>query len=366
MLNPIITKDLSYEDYNRYARQLIIKEINIIGQKRLKKAKVICIGLGGLNSPASLYLAACGIGTLGIIDNDKIETSNLQRQIIYTNNNIKKAKAKAAFNTLKCLNPLITINSYNYHLSKKNIKEILLHYDIIIDGTDNFSTRYLISQYCYSLHKIHIYGSIEKFIGQISIFNYQNGPHYYNLYNKISNIKINNCNESGIINTLAGIIGTLQATEAIKIITGIGSILNGHLTVFNILQCSLDKIKIKQSKIKEQVILKPYKKNVKQYISINYLKENDQQSYQLIDVRTSLEFRLNYIDKAINIPLNILKKEESIKRIKKITDSTIIIYCNDENRSYIASQILHRHHINHFILYGGINTIRKERDSNPR
>ena len=365
MLNPITKPNLSYEDYNRYARQIIIEEINIIGQKRLKHAKVICIGAGGLNSPASLYLAACGVGTLGIIDNDKIEMSNLQRQIIYTNKDIKKAKAKAAFNTLKCLNPLIIINSYNNNLSKNNVKEILLHYDIVIDGTDNFATRYLISQYCYLLHKIHIYGSIEKFIGQVSIFNYQNGPHYYNLYNRISNMKINNCNDSGIINTLAGTIGTLQATEAIKIITGIGSTLNGDLIVFNALQCSLNRKKIKQNKIKEQIIIKSYKKKTKRYISINHLKKNNQLLYQLIDVRTSIEFRLNYIEKAINIPLNILKKEESIKRIKNI-NNTIVIYCNDENRSYIASQILHRHYINHYVLRGGINAIRKERDSNPR
>lgn len=366
MLNPIITKNLSCEDYNRYARQIIIKEINTIGQKRLKHAKVICVGVGGLNSPASLYLAACGVGTLGVIDNDKIELSNLQRQIIYTHKNIKSAKTKAAFNTLKCLNPLITINSYNNHLNQNNIKEILLHYDIIIDGTDNFVTRYLISQYCYLLHKIHIYGSIEKFVGQVSIFNYQSGPHYYNLYNKIPNIHTKNCNDLGIINTLAGTIGTLQATEAIKIITGIGAILNGYLIVFNILQCSLSKIKIKQNKIQEQIIIKSYKKNIKRYISINQLRKNNRQSYQLIDVRTSLEFRLQYIEKAINIPLKMLKKEASIRQIKKITNAVIIICCSDENRSYIASQILHRHSISHYILHGGIHAIRKERDSNPR
>lgn len=366
MLNPIINKDLSYRDYNRYARQITIREISIQGQKRLKQAKIICIGAGGLNSPALLYLAACGVGTLGVIDNDEIEVSNLQRQIIYTKHDIKKPKAKAAFNTLKCLNPLITINSHKKHLNQDNIKEILLNYDIVIDGTDNFETRYLISQYCYMLHKIHIYGAIEKFIGQVSVFNYQNGPHYYNLYKNISQIRINNCSESGIVNTLAGIIGTLQATEAIKMITGIGSVLNRYLLVFNILQSSLDKIKIQQSKIKDKIVIKTEKKNIKQYISINHLKQKETKSYQLIDVRTPLEFKIQYIEEAINIPLNRLKKEESIRSIKKITDSMIILYCNDENKSYVASQILSKYQINHYILQGGINSIRKERDSNPR
>ena len=363
MLNPNIKYKLSHNDYNRYARQITIEEISIQGQSRLKQAKILCIGAGGLNAPALLYLAACGIGTIGIIDHDIVEISNLQRQIIYNKNDIKTNKAQAAFNTLKSLNPYIKINSYNKYLEPFNIRDIIFNYDIIIDGTDNFEIRYLISEYCYLLHKIHIYGAIEKFTGQVSVFNYQNGSHYYNLHKNIT--KLQNCNESGIINTLAGLIGTLQATEAIKIILGLGSILSEYLLILNILKYSLNTTKIKRQKIAEKIIIKS-NQTKKRYIDINTLINNHQESYHLIDVRTTLEFRIKYIEKAINIPLNILKQKKSIKLLKNIYPSIIVLYCDNENRSYIASQILYRHSIEHYILQGGINSIKKERDSNPR
>ena len=365
MLNPIIKQKPLADEYKRYARQITIKEINIQGQTKLKKAKILCIGAGGLNSPALLYLAACGIGTLGIIDGDYIETSNLQRQIIYSNHNIKESKAQSAFHTLKSINPYITINSHRKYLKINNIKKILIHYDIIIDGTDNFETRYVISQYCYILHKIHIYGAIEEFTGQISVFNYQNGPHYYSLYSQLSKIQLKNCNNSGIINTLAGCIGTLQATEALKIILGIGSIIQNHLLVFNILQCSSYKIKIQENKLVENITIKSSSKNRNKYISIHTLLKNNKKLYQLIDVRTPLEFQSRYLNQAINIPLNMLKQKRSINHLKQIK-ATIVIYCNNENRAYIASQILHQYDIYHYILKDGIKTRRKERDSNPR
>ena len=366
MLNSAIKHNLSKIEYNLYARQIIIQEIDLQGQKRLKQAKILCVGAGGLNSPTLLYLAACGIGTIGIIDNDNIEISNLQRQIIYNSNCIKKNKIKSAFNTLKSLNPYITINGHNNYLTKHNITNILLQYDIIIDGTDNFEVRYIISQCCYHLHKVHIYGAIEQFTGQVSVFNYQNGPQYYNLYRNISTIRSNSCNTSGLVNTLAGFIGILQATEAIKIILGIGVIISNYLIVFNILQSSLNKIKIKPNSIEENITIKSSEKNQELYISMKKIKNKNHDSYRFIDVRTSLEFRLKYIEKAINIPLNIIKQEVSIERLQKMAPYKLIIYCDNENRSYIASQILQRYDISHYILRGGINAIRKERDSNPR
>ena len=354
MLNPTITEqNLSYQEYQRYARQIIIEKISTEGQKKLKKAKVICIGAGGLNTPALLYLAGSGIGTIGIIDNDIIEISNLQRQILYSTNNINKTKTKIAYHTLKLLNPLININSYNTELNQYNIQEIISLYDIIIDGTDNLNIRYIISQYCYKLHKIHIYGAIEQFIGHVSIFNYQNGPHYYNLYNKLSKNQLQNCNDIGIMNTLAGIIGTIQATEAIKIITGIGSTLNNHLLIFNILNYSINKTKIKPQKIKNEIIVKSKllknRQHIK-YISLKDIKKQINKPYILIDIRTSIEFKLKHIDNAINIPLTKLKKQTCITYLHSLKNNIIILYCNHSTRSFVASEILRNYKIDSYIL----------------
>ena len=363
MLNPIINTRINQKDCSRYARQIIIKEINIQGQKRLKQSKILCIGAGGLNSPALLYLAACGIGLIGIVDNDNIEVSNLQRQIIFKNYHIGIAKVKAGFNVIKSLNPFINIHIHESYLTESNVSQLILNYDIVLDGSDNYESRYIISQYCYKLHKIHIYGAIEKFTGQISVFNYQNGSHYYSLYNNISNIKLQNCNEIGIINTLASIVGTLQATEAIKIILGLGYILSNRLLICNILQASFKKINIKANKIKNKIIIKSYIKHPRAKIII--VNQNIKK-YQFIDVRDPQEYKQIYIEKAVNIPLKRLKHKNYIQTIKKIKTKKFIIYCNDESRSYIASKILHKYKIGHYILSGGIRGLRKERDSNPR
>ncbi len=359
MLNPLSEeKILSSKEYKRYARQIIIQQINSEGQKRLKKAKVIFIGAGGLNTPSLLYLAACGIGTIGIIDYDIVEMSNLQRQIIYQNNDINKYKIKAAYSRLKSLNPLINIRSYKKLLNKTNIKKILYYYDIVIDGTDNFNTRFLISQYCHKFHKIHIYGAIDAFTGQVSVFNYKNSTNYYKLYNRISYRKIQACNETGIINTVAGIIGLLQATEVIKIITGIGCISNNSLLVFNSLNCSLDKIKIQPSKIntkKLEIIQKNKNHSNKKYLNIKNIYSKKNKKYKLIDIRRPQEFNINHIKNAINIPLKQLKRQKYIDYIKSLKPSSIIIYCNNETRSYIGSQILKKYNIDHYILKDGID-----------
>lgn len=366
MLNPIINKVITKEDYSRYARQIIIKQINIKGQKRLKQSKILCIGTGGLNSPALLYLAACGIGTIGLVDNDRIENSNLQRQIIFNTNDIGKAKVKAGFNLLKSLNPYISIHSYQNYVTDRNIDKLILNYDIILDGSDNYKSRYIISQYCYRLHKIHIYGAIEKFTGQVSVFNYKNGPHYYSLYRNLSNIKLQQCDEIGLINTLASIVGTLQATEAIKIILGLGYVLNNSLLICNIIQTSFKKIDIKPNKIKDKIIIDSSVKPAQTKTIKTILIKKDIKKYQFIDVRTEEEFKKNYIEKAIHIPLRKLKQINYIKQIKTINKKNLIVYCSDESRSYIASKILQKYKIDHYILSGGIKKIRKERDSNPR
>lgn len=360
MLNPLIKeKKLSHIEYERYSRHLIIEELNQEGQKRIKAAKVLFVGAGGLSSSALLYLTASGIGEIGIIDNDEIEISNLQRQIIYKINNIKENKAKAAKTNLQYLNPLVNIIAYNDVLTEKNAYNIIANYDIVIDGTDNFISRYIISKSCYSMHKIHIYGAIEKFIGQISVFNYQNGPNYYDLYNELSNKRPITCSERGVLNTLPAIVGTIQATEAIKIVTGIGTIMNGYLLIYNSLDLSLKKIQIKPARLNVAI-----KKNSNLNVELfkpTYINKQDIQNlnkksiYKLIDIREPMEFKLKKIKGSINIPLKKLKKIRTINYIKEqLIKNIIIIYCNNELRSYIASQILNKNHIKHYVLKGGI------------
>ncbi len=364
MLNPLITeKQLSEIEYERYSRHIILEKINQEGQKRIKAAKILFVGAGGLSSSALLYLTACGIGLIGIIDNDEIEISNLQRQIIYKIDNIKDSKVQAAKDNLKCLNPLIKIITYNYLLTEKNADSIIANYDIVIDGTDNLTSRYVISRSCYLMHKIHIYGAIEKFIGQISVFNYQNGPNYYNLYDELSNKRLIDCNERGVLNTLPAIIGIMQATEAIKIVTGIGTIMNGYLLRYNSLDLSFKKIQIKAKKttIAVQEITNKNKPISNKLFKPMYIYKQDIQNlsskrgYQLIDIREPIEFKFKNIKDSINIPLKTFKKITTINYIKEqVLQNIIIIYCNNELRSYIASQMLYKHQIKHYILKGGM------------
>lgn len=355
MLNHIINqKNLSYKEYERYARQIVIEEIRQEGQNRIKNARVACIGAGGLNSSTLLYLAACGIGKIGIIDNDIVELSNLQRQVLYQEKDISKKKVERVYKVLTSLNSSTKLKTFAKKLTKENIDNTLSDYEIIIDGTDNFKTRYLISQYCYQSHKIHIYGAIEKFTGHISVFNYQNGTQYYNLYNRVSYSKNRKCGDTGIINTLAGIVGLLQATEAIKIITGIGKIPINQLTVFSLLNSSISRIKIRPRKLINQTIVRHharYELFKTKYISAKMIMNSKKQSYKIIDVRSSLEFNINSLKNTINIPLDKLKNDKSIKYIKNLDKKyTIIVYCKNTARSYIASQILHSHSVDHYIF----------------
>lgn len=364
MLKHATDKGISNIEYKRYARQITLKEVNIQGQQRLKMSKVLCVGAGGLNSPVLLYLVACGIGTIGVIDQDRIEISNLQRQILYRTKDLNEYKASTALNILKSLNPNVKVNSYITHLNKSNVQQVLLNYDIIVDGTDDFEARYLISQYCYSLHKVHVYGAIDQFIGHLSIFNYQSGSHYYDIHSKASRREQNSCSERGLVNTLAGFIGTLQATEVIKLILGIGSVISGDLLIYNILENSLNRITINKNKTLGAFFIKAKEKSNTKYISIKSLQNCKE--YLIIDVRTSLEFKIRKINQSINIPLNILKKDTLIRHLKQTVSSNILLYCDNQRRSYIASQILRKHNVKHYILKEKILNIRKERDSNPR
>ncbi len=219
----------------RYDRQIKLSEIGTEGQLRIQSASVLVVGAGGLGCPVLQYLAAAGVGTIGIVDNDIVEESNIQRQVIYGTDYLGKSKAESSGKYLENLNPEIKTIIYIFRLTQTNI-DIIEKYDIIIDCTDNFETRYILNDACLQLRKPWIYGAIHKYEGQVSVFNYQGGPSYRDLFPNKSEADIPDCATVGVLGVLPGITGMLQATECIKMITGIGDILSGKLLVFDMLK----------------------------------------------------------------------------------------------------------------------------------
>ncbi|NES95392.1 MAG: molybdopterin-synthase adenylyltransferase MoeB, partial [Desertifilum sp. SIO1I2] len=247
MLNPNLEEiQLTKEDYERYSRHLILPEIGLDGQKRLKAASVLCIGTGGLGSPLLLYLAAAGIGRIGIVDFDVVDYSNLQRQVIHGTSWVGKPKIESAKNRILEINPDCQVDLYETRLSSENALQIVEPYDIVIDGTDNFPTRYLVNDACVLLNKPNVYGSIFRFEGQATVFNYQDGPNYRDLYPEPPPPgMVPSCAEGGVLGILPGIIGVIQATEAVKIITGAGTTLSGRLLLYNALEMKFRELKLR-------------------------------------------------------------------------------------------------------------------------
>nr|YP_010986107.1 molybdopterin-synthase adenylyltransferase [Polyopes affinis]WOL37025.1 molybdopterin-synthase adenylyltransferase [Polyopes affinis] len=355
MLNPSVQNIcLSQKACELYARHLRLNDIGINGQKRLTKASLLFIGAGGLASSAVIYLAASGIGCIGIIDNDIISRSNLHRQILYNSSNINRLKVQTAKLKIHEINPNCQVITYIDRLNTHNAIDLIKKYDLIIDTCDNFETRYIIDSICYKLHKVHIYGAIQNFEGQISVFNYKGGPRYSNLYTYNSKLDNNNCSNAGVLGILPGIIGLLQATEAVKIILGTGKILSGYVLVYNALYMSFKKLKINTKT--NNIINKSEKSNLNliSYEELNEIIIKD--NIIMIDIRQNIEFKVSHMKYAINIPLNYMKNKSTIKFIidtcmKKIP----IIYCSSDSRAITASQILQKNKIRHYRLENGLN-----------
>jgi len=239
---------LSNAQIERYSRQIILKKIGLTGQKKLLKSKVLIVGAGGLGSPIALYLAASGIGTIGIIDNDKVEISNIQRQIIFNSRDIKKSKSVIAAKKLKKINPNINILYFKNKLKKENINKILKNFNVIADGSDNFKTRFLINDYCLKNKKILVVGAISKFDGHIYTFNFlkKKSPCLRCFIPKMPSNDEDNCEYEGVLGPLAGIIGSIQANEIIKEILGIGESLCGSILIINSLNLVFRKVKLKK------------------------------------------------------------------------------------------------------------------------
>jgi sulfur-carrier protein adenylyltransferase/sulfurtransferase len=244
--NPSVA--LSKEEITRYSRHLIMPEVGMDGQLKLKQAKVLCIGTGGLGAPLGLYLAAAGVGRIGLVDFDKVDLTNLQRQILFDTNDIGRPKIEAATNRLRNLNPDIQIDNFETRLTSENALDILKDYDIVVDGTDNFPTRYLVNDACVILGKPNVYGSIFRFEGQITIFGYPGGPCYRCLYPEPPPPGlVPSCAEGGVLGVLPGIVGAIQAAETLKLSIGKGEPLVGRLLLFDALAMRFRELKLRKN-----------------------------------------------------------------------------------------------------------------------
>jgi adenylyltransferase/sulfurtransferase len=239
--------ELTVDEIRRYSRHLIIPDVGVTGQKRLKNARVLCVGAGGLGSPALMYLAAAGVGTLGVVDFDTVDESNLQRQIIHGQSDIGRSKAESAAASIREINPLVNVIIHNTALDRENVMEIFSQYDLIVDGTDNFATRYMVNDAAVLLGKPYVWGSIYRFDGQASVFWSEHGPCYRCLYPEPPPPgMVPSCAEGGVLGVLCASIGSIQVNEAIKLLTGIGEPLVGSLMVYDALEMSYRKIRVRK------------------------------------------------------------------------------------------------------------------------
>src|SRR6266567_3305236 len=248
MTDPMNLPDLTTDELSRYSRHLILPEVGMQGQQRLKAARVLCVGTGGLGSPLAFYLAAAGIGTLGLVDFDVVDASNLQRQIIHSTKDIGRKKLDSAEEKLKALNPHMKIVKYNTMLLSNNAMEIFKDFDIVADGTDNFPTRYLVNDACVLLGKPNVYASIFRFEGQATVFYAKEGPCYRCLYPEPPPPGlVPSCAEGGVLGVLPGIVGSIQALETIKLILGKGRTLIGRLLLFDALDLKFRELKLRKN-----------------------------------------------------------------------------------------------------------------------
>lgn len=312
----------------RYIRQISLAELGQKGQKLLNEASVAVIGVGGMGCPVLQYLAAAGLGTIGIIDGDTVEESNLQRQVIFGNSTLDKNKAAAAADYIHNLNPHVTTDVYACCLNRENALSILNKYDYVIDCTDNFSTRYLIDECCEELQKAWIYGAIHRYEAQVAIFNYHGSPRYRHLFPKQSTEKIPDCEENGVLGVLPGLTGMLQAAECIKLITGIGEPLVGKMLVFNMLTMQFNTFPFAPHASKTKVSLCPVHP-----LSLKEYKDNAE-NYLLVDVRELKE--MPEFPRAKRIPFS----EIHLRVDELITDKEIALICRSGIRSRQAAAYL--------------------------
>ena len=334
---------LTPEERTRYARHLILPEIGDDGQRKLKSASVLIVGAGGLGSPTSIYLAAAGVGRIGLVDFDRVDATNLHRQVLYGTESVGRPKLEAARERLTDINPHVAIDTHDAALTSDNAMTILDDYDVVIDGTDNFATRYLVNDACVLLGKPNVYGSIFRWDGQASVFFAKEGPCYRCLYPEPPppNL-VPSCAEGGVLGVLPGVIGTIQATEAIKLITGAGEPLIGRLLLFDALRMSFRQLRLRKDANCAICGERPTIGELIDYEQFcnpaNVLEVTPDAigGATLIDVRETFEWEMGHIDGARLIPLNQL--ERHIDELPR--DRDLVLYCHSGSRSARALEML--------------------------
>ncbi|MBC6418491.1 MAG: molybdopterin-synthase adenylyltransferase MoeB [Prochloron sp. SP5CPC1] len=381
MLNPNLNEiELSKDDYERYSRHIILPEVGVKGQKLLKAASVLCIGTGGLGSPLLLYLAAAGIGRIGIVDFDIVDSSNLQRQIIHGTSWVGKPKIQSAKSRILEINPACQVDLYETRISSENALEIMAPYDVIVDGTDNFPTRYLTNDACVLLDKPNVYGSILRFEGQATVFNYQGGPNYRDLFSEPPPPgMVPSCAEGGVLGVLCGIIGTIQATEAIKIILGATTTLSGRLLLYNAMDMKFRELKLRPNPARpvieklidyEQFCGIPQANTTEMTIpemTVQELKElmdKGGDDFVLLDVRNPNEYEIAKIPNSVLVPLPDLEDGSAIDKVKQLVNGhSLIVHCKLGGRSAKALAILKEAGIEGTNVKGGIAAWSQEIDN---
>jgi sulfur-carrier protein adenylyltransferase/sulfurtransferase len=393
---------LSNSEILRYGRHLLLPEIGLAGQEKLKKSSVLIVGAGGLGSPIAIYLAAAGIGKICIVEFDYVDESNLHRQILFDTSNVGQNKSKVAFEKLNALNPNVIVETFNDRLDSSNALRIINNYDVVVDGTDNFATRYLVNDACVLAGKPNIYGSVSQFEGQITVFDSSKGPCYRCLFPKPPNPKhVQNCSDAGVLGVLPGVIGMLQATEAIKLLLGLGESLVGRLLLYDALAMTFQEISLQKNSKCPVCGNAPTLTELIDYEAFCGIDENsaialsnsggdavhnknlnrifqggeitavdlfslikNEEKITILDVRDPHEILISRLDKAINIPM----AEISARLIELEREDKIIVVCRIGERSGKVAQILRANGFNNVCnLTGGLNQWSLEIDPNmPR
>jgi adenylyltransferase/sulfurtransferase len=346
--------ELTTDEIRRYSRHLIIPDVGVVGQRRLKNAKVLCVGAGGLGSPALMYLAAAGVGTLGIVEFDTVDESNLQRQVIHGQSDIGRPKAESAAATVREINPYVNVVIHDTALDRDNVFDVFRPYDLIIDGTDNFATRYLVNDAAVLLGKPYVWGSIYRFDGQASVFWAEHGPCYRCLYPEPPPPgMVPSCAEGGVLGVLCASVGSIQVTEAIKLLTGVGEPLVGRLTVYDALEMTYRTIKVRKDpncvlcgpNATQTELLADYEDfcgtvsaeaqaaTVDSTITATELKEwrDAGKEFLLVDVREPAEYEIVRIPGSVLIPKGEILSGEALSRLPQ--DRQIVLHCKSGVRS---------------------------------
>jgi sulfur-carrier protein adenylyltransferase/sulfurtransferase len=373
----LMNGELNPEEIARYSRHLIMPEVTVDGQRRLKAARVLCIGAGGLGSPAALYLAAAGVGTIGLIDDDKVDLSNLQRQILHGTKDVGRSKLESARDRLFDANPHVDVTLHADRFRSENAMRIVADYDIAVDGSDNFPTRYLSNDVCFWSRKPNIYGSVFRFDGQTTVFApHLGGPCYRCLFPEPPAPRsVPNCAEAGVLGVLPGIIGLLQALEAIKLIIQAGETLVGRLLYFDALKMKFREFNLRRDPacpvcgnnptITQPIDYEQFCGNIPTVqeipsISVRELKRkmDAQEKFSLIDVREAFEYDIARIEGAKLIPL-----DEIAARAHELENGEVIVHCHSGARSAQAVELLRNAGLtNVYNLEGGIDAWSEEID----